>query len=739
MPLGAVHEALDDLERLSGLLDGLRCRGHTVKINLLCAETSGRHYASLLAPVSHQCEWRPLSTLATRRPGTTPLTFGAFLTEARDAVSGVGGDADVVIVEGLHCAGLLDGIADTAIRAVDTRAAASIRQFFDLPLDAATARSGCNLPPARLPDLVICCGPDERRRLETAVTAPVIVVGCWPTATRERCDPRREIDLGLSNGNRPVHLLTPRDAEDWTAAFHHTLTRATAREMVPGNVHGFAAAPRSTISIDAAPAGLAARLVVVPTSEPSLPRPAVLHALADGSVLIATSAALCDFPVQDPWHCCEGHDDLVDAAARCVRQAETWEEATRATETLAKRHQEDVQQQLGIFASVSALRAAARRVSAVVVTDVPFWHARLGHHQRICEILSTLRSSADIHVVIIAYREEVPADLQRWIGARGSFSIFRLATEFNRNDVILPTNPVRLQDMTGRSLSDHVADTVGALGAKLLIAEYIWAAAALRSLPKGVLTAIDLCDVMYTRSATFERFLRPHHIKVTAIDELPILARFDALLTIQGEDHAHLESLFPGRSLLVTHVAEAAVRRTRTRRPLRVGFLGGDSVMNADGVNWFIRQVWPVFHGSSAEFHIAGGICDTIDNSHTELVRHGAVEETSDFLREIDIAVNPVYYGGGLKVKTVEYLAHGLPSVVTAEAVRGMAGARPFPWMLARSRAEFVGALHVLLASDALRSGLSARAFRYARRWHGRRAQRGALELLVRLSDTVPR
>ena len=43
----------------------------------------------------------------------------------------------------------------------------------------------------------------------------------------------------------------------------------------------------------------------------------------------------------------------------------------------------------------------------------------------------------------------------------------------------------------------------------------------------------------------------------------------------------------------------------------------------------------------------------------------GKVEEPWEFYRQIDVAINPVEFGTGLKIKTCEALAYGVPTVTT--------------------------------------------------------------------------
>ena len=121
------------------------------------------------------------------------------------------------------------------------------------------------------------------------------------------------------------------------------------------------------------------------------------------------------------------------------------------------------------------------------------------------------------------------------------------------------------------------------------------------------------------------------------------------------------------------------------------------------------------------------------------VVAHGPVPDQQAFLDTLDIAVNPVFYGGGLKIKTVEYLARGLPSVLTAEALFGIAGGAGTAYALAEDRAGFVEALARLVLDPTARARMAEAAFTFGRRHFGPQALDPAIGAIAALARGVPR
>ncbi|MEZ6095327.1 MAG: glycosyltransferase family 4 protein [Pirellulaceae bacterium] len=130
---------------------------------------------------------------------------------------------------------------------------------------------------------------------------------------------------------------------------------------------------------------------------------------------------------------------------------------------------------------------------------------------------------------------------------------------------------------------------------------------------------------------------------------------------------------------------ETAGKLTETdSQQIRVGYIGSANYSNWHSLNRFLIEVWPELIASSefnAELKIAGKICDwfelhtpdrlkSMTDNRIELM--GEVDELSDFYDNIDIAINPVQFGTGLKIKNVEAMAYGKPLVTTASGASGM-------------------------------------------------------------------
>jgi hypothetical protein len=69
---------------------------------------------------------------------------------------------------------------------------------------------------------------------------------------------------------------------------------------------------------------------------------------------------------------------------------------------------------------------------------------------------------------------------------------------------------------------------------------------------------------------------------------------------------------------------------------------------------------------------LAGTICKNIVEHNDIYTICGTVDELEDFYSEIDIAVNPMIGGTGLKIKSLEALSFAKPLIGTVDAMVGI-------------------------------------------------------------------
>jgi glycosyltransferase involved in cell wall biosynthesis len=114
---------------------------------------------------------------------------------------------------------------------------------------------------------------------------------------------------------------------------------------------------------------------------------------------------------------------------------------------------------------------------------------------------------------------------------------------------------------------------------------------------------------------------------------------------------------------------------------------------------------------------LAGRVAEHVQE--TEGVhRLGHISKITEAYALGDAVINPVQYGTGLNIKSIEALGHGMPLVSTPAGARGLEHGAGEAYLLAESDIEFVDAVIGLLSDMDLAVRLSREACSFARKWN---------------------
>jgi hypothetical protein len=91
---------------------------------------------------------------------------------------------------------------------------------------------------------------------------------------------------------------------------------------------------------------------------------------------------------------------------------------------------------------------------------------------------------------------------------------------------------------------------------------------------------------------------------------------------------------------------------------------------NEQGVMWFLKKVWPRVLSAqpNVKFHLAGkGLSKTDPRFfQTGIVNHGEVDDAEVFMQSRGIMIVPIQAGSGIRIKSLEAMALGVPVVSTS-------------------------------------------------------------------------
>ncbi len=201
----------------------------------------------------------------------------------------------------------------------------------------------------------------------------------------------------------------------------------------------------------------------------------------------------------------------------------------------------------------------------------------------------------------------------------------------------------------------------------------------------------------------------------------------DLAAAITPDDRARLEAAFPAARLASLAFCQTEIPARTPAFAARGGlvFLGsGSNEANVQGLQWFVREVFPLVRASepALELSVVGAPPEGGWGVETQPgVRVlGRIDELAPVLEGARVFVSPVAWGTGIKTKNVQALAHGLPLVLNAISAEGMQLVPEQAAFVREDAQGFARAVLELHRDQARWTQASERALEHARLFFGR-------------------
>jgi glycosyltransferase involved in cell wall biosynthesis len=334
------------------------------------------------------------------------------------------------------------------------------------------------------------------------------------------------------------------------------------------------------------------------------------------------------------------------------------------------------------------------------ITHCGFWQTGSGFMARTREMVRFLSSRSCMTVIFLGYlTEQDEADIAR--------------LEF-------PVRVTGLNVPVGASREEKSSAYASLAARKAKVDVYIVDKTEntyiLDSLPQGSERWIDTHDLVSERTRKLQGHEVGEHFPMTQAEEIEALGRYDLIICIQRREWEKVVG-WCGREkvVCVPHPVTVASKTPRGTSN-RIGFVASSWHANAYGLRDFLRFVWERVYRTGASLHVYGRVADVLVDVNLPGVHfHGFVENLDDCYKSIDIAINPVTYGAGLKIKSVEALANGLPLVTTPEGASGLEELDGEALLIAADWGDFAAKLEALVNDPDRCARLGKRGAGYSR------------------------
>ena len=191
--------------------------------------------------------------------------------------------------------------------------------------------------------------------------------------------------------------------------------------------------------------------------------------------------------------------------------------------------------------------------------------------------------------------------------------------------------------------------------------------------------------------------------------ESTVINNFNALITITAEDEATFIKL---GTTIPTHTSPFGLEftdiNTETTNEVNHVFHFGsmDWKPNVQGVEWLVKEVWPIVRKSMPEALLVLAGRNMPDTFKTDLDQGieviGEVDSAAKFLSRPGIMTIPIHSGSGMRVKAIEGMSAGKPTVSTTIGVCGLGLTHGKHALISDSKSEFASSLVKLLKDPTL-------------------------------------
>ncbi len=312
---------------------------------------------------------------------------------------------------------------------------------------------------------------------------------------------------------------------------------------------------------------------------------------------------------------------------------------------------------------------------SLVVTPTPTHPTNQGNRARVHQIASALRRVGAVEVLYYALdgldERIVEAMREAWdmvhiVPAGGFRAQSRRPSHWGIDEWVSP------------QLMQAVRFLAAATDYDVVVVNYVWCSWVLTAFDAAAtLRVLDTHDAFGDRhQVTRAAGLPAHWFYTTREEEAVGLDRADVVLAIQPEEGRAFTAMTTARVEVIEYAPTPSFLRWREMQPpLAVGYLGSGNPWNVETLRDFdallARRAIP-----SGLFLALGGV--TRKAAGLQVFQPGGeIDAVADAYAVLDIVVNPMQGGTGLKIKTVEALAHGRVVLSTRDGGLGLEAIHP--------------------------------------------------------------
>ncbi len=238
-----------------------------------------------------------------------------------------------------------------------------------------------------------------------------------------------------------------------------------------------------------------------------------------------------------------------------------------------------------------------------------------------------------------------------------------------------------VDDWYQENLGPQIQKKCKELDIDIILIHYIFQSKLLEFVPNNIVKIIDTIDKFSDRHLMQKKQgLEPDYFYTVEEEEAKAFNRADIILAIQDNEADFFRSLTDKKVEVIGHIEKSHFLDKKYTKLNTIGFIGSHNSSNIESILLFIDKFseYVNMHHIDIKLLIAGSVCTKITPTHKSIELLGFIDDLKDFYSTVDLIVNPLVLGTGLKIKSIEALSYGVPIISTDIGFDGIESHSPY-------------------------------------------------------------
>ena len=254
----------------------------------------------------------------------------------------------------------------------------------------------------------------------------------------------------------------------------------------------------------------------------------------------------------------------------------------------------------------------------------------------------------------------------------------------------------------------------------VVIVEYIFFSRALLQCNANTIKIIDTHDVFTDRHLRYlQQSQVPTWYSTSKKQEAKGLNRADVIIAIQDHEAEHFKRISNKKVITIGHMVPLCKLPINKAKPHRALYVGSNNDINVQSVHYLIDKILPLVWKTSpqVELLLAGRICNAVKETKG-IVLAGEVNDLTKIYESASLVLNPMRFGTGLKIKTIEALGYGKPLITTSAGAEGLEKGAGKAFLVEDKENDFASSMIELLNNPKRLREISKEAYQFAESWN---------------------